>query len=226
MLAATLWAALQPEPMRFSPWPPAPSLRTTEGGSVSSGVPPALVGLDRGRPAPAAPADLCAALFAEPTEASAVPVAFFTDHYCPNCRAMAATLEDQPGVAVTLHELPLLGEGSLVAARAALAADLQGGREAFRRRMRRASFAPTEAYLRDLARGLGLDPDRLLADMRGGEVAARLRRDLDLAAALGFGVVPVTVVGRTVVPGSIPAAELSRLVEVEREAGPLCPLGG
>ena len=193
-------------------------------GSVSAGQSPALIGLDppeADRAPP--PADLCAALFDDPAD-TALPVAFFTDHYCPNCRSLARTLEAQDGISLTLHELPVLGPGSVTAARAALAAGQQNSRPAFHHRMQRSAFSPTPDYLRDVARGLGLDAGRFLADMDGADVDAALRRQTSLAASLGFGAVPVAVVGRTVVVGDIPAGTLSRLVEAERRAGPTCPI--
>ena len=222
-----MWSAWRPEPLEFEPWVAAPALRSLPAGPVSAGVPAALIGLEPGTepaPPPPLPEDLCGALFADPDTVD-VPVAFFTDHYCPNCRSMAETLAEQPGIAVTRHELPVLGPDSVVVARAALAAGLQGARSAFHHRLRRAAFAPTETYLRDLARGLDLDADRLLADMRGAEVERQLRRDTGLAAALGFAAVPVTVVGRTVVVGDLPARTLARVVDAERGDGEPCPLG-
>lgn len=193
-------------------------------GSASAGLSPALIGLDA--PAsepPPPPGNLCAALF-DDTGPDALPVAFFTDHYCPNCRSLAQTLEKQDGIAVTRHELPILGNASVTAARAALAAGRQDARGEFHDRMRRAAFSPTRAYLRDVAAGLDLDPERFLADMDGQEVGAALRSGAALAASLGFSAVPVAVVGRTVVVGDIPPRTLSRLVEAERRARPTCPI--
>ena len=222
-LSAVIWSASRPEPLQFEPWQPAPALRTLPRGAVTPGVPTALIGLDRDvRGAPAPPANLCAALFDE--SASEVPVAFFTDHYCPNCRSMATKLQERGGIEVTRHELPILGSDSVVAARAALAAGQQNARDAFHARMRRAAFALTEAYLRDLADSLELDVERLIDDLDAPEVSAALREDTRLAASLGFAAVPVTVVGRTVIVGDISTRTLDRLVEEERRTGPACPI--
>ena len=45
---------------------------------------------------------------------------------------------------------------------------------------------PTPAYLRAAAEAQGLDPDRLLADMDGPEVAARLDATRAAAGRLGL----------------------------------------
>lgn len=210
-------------PLNFEPWPAESALRALPSAPVSAGLAPALIGLEDAQPPPPPPEDLCAALF-DATSADTVPVAFFTDHYCPNCRSMAETLDQLDGIAVTRHELPVLGEASVLAARAALAAGLQGGRDAFHARMRRAAFAPTEAYMRDLAEGIRLDPDRLIADISGPKVTAALGEDVDLAASLGFSAVPVTVIGRTVLVGDIPGATARAVLREEREDGPACPI--
>ncbi len=223
--AIVLWNATRPQPLEFEAWPPAPALRTVAGGPATAGGPVALIGLDsdaRGSAAP--PTDLCRALFEDKT-AEDVPIAFFTDHYCPNCRSMAETLSATKGVTIVRHELPILGPDSLVAARAALAASLQGAEDAFHQRLRRTAFSPTEAYLGDVADGMGLDAERLLTDMEGEEVAAMLDRGGRLATSLGFFAVPTTVLGRTVVTGDLPPSRVSRIVEAERRAGSPCPLG-
>ena len=215
--------AFRPEPLKFEAWDPAPQFRTLDSGPVSTGAPLALIGLDApGKPQTTDVVDVCDGLF-DAAPGGNVSVAVFTDHYCPNCRTMAATIAALDDIDVTLHELPILGRGSVVAARAALAAAEQGAREKFHRRMRRAAFSPTEAYLRDIATGLGLDPDRLVADLDASAVEARLRHDLALADALGLAAVPVTIVGGTVVVGSMGRRTMERLVEIEAAAEPPCP---
>ena len=222
-IAALLWLAMRPEALEFEPWRAEPALRALPSGPVSGALEPALIGLSEPGPDVPPPADLCAALF-DGGVAPGLPVAYFTDHYCPHCRSMAEKLAERDDIEISRHELPILGSDSAVAARAALAAGRQDARDAFHARMRRAAFAPTEAYLRDLADSLGLDAERLIDDLDAPSVAAALRKDTRLAASLGFASVPVTVVGRTVVVGDVSARTLDRLVEEERRTGPVCPI--
>ena len=175
-------------------------------------------------PEPLAPGALCAALFGpEPLPPGTVPVASFSDYYCPYCRDLTVRLAARgaPGLRIAWHELPLLGDASEAAARAALAADLQGAYPAFQARLLRAAFQPTEAYLADLGTSLGLDTPRLVADARGEEVARRLAISSRAAATLGISATPAVVVGRTLVSGAIPDDRLDALIALEREAGPL-----
>lgn len=206
--------------------------RRISGGETSAGAFDPFVGLD-GRPEslpnPAAAKvedDLCAALFAGWSgEAGVVPIASFSDYNCAICRITTRRLsglrEVTEGTAqVTWHELPILGETSLLAARAALAADRQGAYAAFHDRLLRSPFQSTPEYLDMVATDLDLDRDRLAVDMQGEAVSARIARGLALRDLFGFPGTPAIVVGRTVVEGDVDERTLLRLIEVERATGP------
>lgn len=211
----------------FRPLRSAPGFRGLEGGAVSLGGDPFIgltsPGVDPGPP-PLGMAALCGVLFGPaPVPAGTVPVAYFTDYNCPYCREFSGRLRDRAaaGTPITWHELPLLGASSEAAARAALAAGRQGAYPAFHARLMRAAFQPTPAYVAELAAGLGLDPDRLLADMEGPAVTRALTDSRRAANRLGIGATPALVVGRTVVTGIIPEARLDALLARERADGAL-----
>ena len=213
---------LAPEPT-FEPVRGLEGFRRLGGGRISTGSGAALVGLDAEDAAAPPPDDLCEALFGGAPEPGVVPVASFSDYACPYCRVLderVAALDAEPGVAVRWHELPLLGAPSEVAARAALAAELQGGYGALHRRLMRSGFQTTPEYVAAVAAELALDPGRLAADMDGPTVAARLTESRALADAFGLVGTPALVVGRTLVVGEVGERTLSRLVERERNEGP------
>lgn len=210
---------------RFKPLRTPPGFRRLDGGDASAAAVDPLIGLGTRGPVlpPLPPADLCPVLFGDdPLPPGVVPVASFSDYYCPFCRVLTQRLaaRDGQGIRVAWHELPLLGTASGIAARAALAADLQGAYAAFHARLMRAAFQPTEAYLRALSDGLGLDTARFLSDMDGPGVARRLEDSGRAAALLRIGATPALVVGRTLVSGLISEARLDALVEIERAEGP------
>jgi predicted DsbA family dithiol-disulfide isomerase len=187
-----------------------------------------LIGLDAG-PSPAVEpinveARLCEALFGgrDGTD-GVVPVAYFSDYNCPYCRVLSERLlafeAAGTDVAVTWHEWPLLGEASRVAARAALAARRQGAYAAFHERLMGSPALPTEAHLRALAGGLGLDADRLVRDMTSAAVAREVAVSEALAGLFAAVGTPLLVVGRTVVEGAVGEATLRRLIAEERAAG-------
>ncbi|KAF0677003.1 DsbA family protein [Profundibacterium mesophilum] len=236
--AAALVAGFQLAPrlapvgdLEFTPHPTLPDFRRLGAGGTSAAGFDLLTGglTDAQSPArPAiAPQDICAALFGDaPVAAGMVPIAYFTDYFCPYCRVLGELLltmaREDPRIRLTLHETPILGPGSEAAARAALAAGLQGAQRAAHERLRVTPFIPTAAYLRELAAELDLDAERLLADRDAPEVDAALGRSAALFGAFGFVGTPGLVVGRTAVNGEIGAPLLRKLVEAEAALPPPC----
>ena len=227
VLFRAITSGLGDDEFDFRPIPSAPGFRSLSGGAVSATGNP-FIGLDvpgaEPAPEPIGMAALCGVLFGEErTSDGTVPVAYFTDYNCPYCGRLSARLREREaeGLRISWHELPLLGESSEAAARAALAAGRQGGYADFHARLMRASFQPTEAYVAELASGLGLDPERLLSDMNSAGVARELTDTRRVAARLGIGATPTLVVGRTVVTGLISEERLEALLRREAEDGPL-----
>lgn len=171
--------------------------------------------------------DLCRALFgAAPLGADVVPIAYFSDYRCPYCRVLSqylAVLEEEQHASVRIawHEWPILGEASELAARAALAAKRQDAYAPFHERLMRTSFVPTPAYLRSISEQIGVDADRLLADMQSARIDSELNATRAVAAIFGFRGSPGLVVGRTVVLGAIGDNRLRALVEREIADGPV-----
>jgi predicted DsbA family dithiol-disulfide isomerase len=213
----------------FEPLADPEGFRRIAGGATSGGFDP-LVGLNEAEPAALDPDSLrprlCATLFgATPAQAGVVPVASFSDYNCPYCRVLTKKLADieaasKGGVRVAWHEWPLLGQTSEDAARAALAAKRQGAYVGFHERLMGSAFVATEDYLRVMSEDLGVDADRLLADMESPAVARELAESRALAELFAFAGTPALVVGRTVVNGAVSGATLEALIAREREDGP------
>lgn len=221
------WNNTRPKSVDYEQIGELPGFRRVAGGEVSTAAFNPLVGLDAPDD-PVAPiplADLCGALFAEGT-GPGVPVAFFTDYFCPYCRVMSRYLADSKArgdIALTVHETPILTDASEAAARAALAAERQGAYDIFNRRLMRSSFVPDTGYLTTLAEGAGLDAPRLLREMEGEVVSAQLKVSQAVAARFGFFATPSMVIGRTVVVGSLSEARLAQLVAAEAaDPGEVC----
>lgn len=175
-------------------------------------------------------ADPCTALFGTQTDAR-LPVAFFSDFNCPNCRVLEAILNSydaqNPGVLrIVHHELPLLGAASTIASQAVLAADLQGGYTAMHDRLVRARLATDLNYVVRMAESVGLDGKRLVADMQTPQITAALDMAKAIATVFGFYGTPSTVIGRTVFLGAIPEADLRQIIASELAAPTLvCSTG-
>ncbi len=155
-----------------------------------------------------------------------VQIASFSDFYCPYCRILTERLarlaaKSNGAVQITWHELPILGEASVLAAKAAIAADMQGAYLEFHHRLMKTPFRINAAYLEAVSDSIGLDHQQLLRDINSVEV----RQQLDISAALArlfsFAGTPAIVVGRTVVQGEISEGLLDQLIERERDDGPI-----
>lgn len=170
-------------------------------------------------------ADLCGALYGQlDATPSIIPLASFSDYYCPFCRVqtkrLAGMTEDMPNqVAVAWHELPLLGDSSNLAAKAALAAKRQGAYVTFHERLMTTPFQASEEYLVRLSDDLGVDSAQLIADMNSADIARELENSAALARVFAFVGTPALVIGRTVVQGQISDRMIRQIIDLEREEG-------
>lgn len=151
-----------------------------------------------------------------------VTVVEFFDYRCPHCRRMVpvikALLAEDPRVRLVYKEMPILGEESVVAARAALAARGQGKYAEAHDRLMAESGPLTPAAVVAALAGVGLDPERLRADMDAPEVVTLIRRELALAQALGIDGTPAFVVGTELVIGAVDLGTLRDLINRARRA--------
>lgn len=211
--------------MTFEDIPDVPGFRRLDGGEVTRVAFDPLIGLENRPVPPPIPDDaLCATLFAN-TRPGTVPVAAFTDYFCPLCRGQNALLWEREAageITLTWHELPLLSDQSEPAARVALAADLQGAYRDIHERMTRARFAPTDAYITSLAEGAGLDADRLRADLSADIVTERIETARGLGARFRFAGTPALVMGRTAVFGLLDETRFDDLLQLEADAASHC----
>lgn len=152
-----------------------------------------------------------------------VTVIEFFDYNCPYCRQAYAEveklLEFDPNVRLLYREWPILGEGSLYASRAALASREQGKYEEFHIALMSDRARKDESAVLRIAESVGLDIEKLQADMDSDAVVAHLEKSNELAKALGFTGTPAFVVGDEGVFGMIPADDLIAFVEEKRKAG-------
>ena len=168
-------------------------------------------------------ANVCDALYGELTlSSSQVPMASFSDYYCPFCRVQTKRLAEfaksaPDEIAVAWHELPLLGETSDMAARAALAAKRQGAYVEFHDRLMKSPFRASPDYLGQLAEDLNIEGDQLVRDMSSDSVTRELEDSSALSRLFAFVGTPALVVGRTVIQGQVSDATLKEIIELEHE---------
>ena len=151
-----------------------------------------------------------------------VTVTEFFDYNCPYCkRAMVevqALLEADANVRLVYREWPILGEGSVFASRAALAARAQGKYEEFHWALMGSKGRVVEATVLRIAKDIGLDIERLKADMQSPEVEQHIAASMQLAQALGFNGTPSFVIGDALVPGFVDQVQLQEFVDENRKS--------
>lgn len=145
----------------------------------------------------------------------------FFDYNCQYCRAVAPILVElgrtDPGLRLVYKEFPILGPGSEMAARAALAAERQGKYQALHTALMQAKPPLTEENVFAAAAATGLDADRLRRDMADPGIVEAIARNHTLAAELGITGTPGFVIGDRVVPGAVDQATLAGLLAEARE---------
>lgn len=155
-------------------------------------------------------------------DGDAVVVEFF-DYNCPYCKraadAVKTLMAEDEAVKVVYREWPILGEGSVIAARAALAAREQGKYEEMHWALMGLEGRATEASIMAAAREVGLDIDQLLADMESDAVTSHIQTSMVLAQSLGITGTPAFVIGDAVVPGAVPLSDLEIYVDEARQGG-------
>lgn len=151
--------------------------------------------------------------------AGRVEVVEFFDYQCPFCKQLGPDLAklaaDNPDVRIVYKEFPILGGGSVVAARAALASVRQGKYTVLHDALiadRTPEHQLDEGRILDIARTAGLDVERLRADMASPDVAAKVDANLALGQKLGISGTPDLIVHDQVLQGLLPYDQLRKLV--------------
>ena len=141
-----------------------------------------------------------------------VTVVEFLDYRCPYCKAMHQSIADMiaadGNVRVVVKEFPILGDDSLFAARAALAAGKQGKYSEMHTALMTFKGKLSAKDVENIALGLALDVAKLKEDMVAPEVDQELQQNYNLAETLGINGTPAFIIGDTLIPGAIKLEDL------------------
>src|SRR5258708_3932479 len=148
----------------------------------------------------------------------------FFDYNCSFCkRAMADMLEllkDDPKLKIILKEFPVLGPGSVEAAKVAVAVRMQdkSGKKylEFHQKLLGGRGQADKARALAVAKEVGMDMKRIDTDMAGDEVTNTINESMKLAEALGMNGTPSYVIGKDVVVGAVGLEALGKKIESAR----------
>lgn len=148
-----------------------------------------------------------------------VTVVEFFDYQCGYCKKVAPAVEAliarDPNVRVVYKEFAILGQPSVDAARAALAAQRQGKFIEYHRALL-GTDAVDDNTFKSIAEKLGLDYDAMQKDMADPALQAILDKNFALARELDITGTPAFVIGDRLIPGAVSVDALVDMVNKER----------
>jgi protein-disulfide isomerase len=132
---------------------------------------------------------------------------------------LTSIMKDDPKLRVVLKEFPVLGPGSIEAAKVAVAVRMQDSGKKyfdFHNKLLGGRGQADKAHALAAAKEAGFDVARIEKDMASDEVKTSIDESMKLAEALGLNGTPSYVVGSQVVIGAVGLDALKQKVNVAR----------
>ena len=152
-----------------------------------------------------------------------ISVVEFFDYNCGYCRHslpdVLKLIDSDKDVRLVVKEFPILGPGSVIAAKAAIAARHQNKYWNFHLALMRTPGTVDDAKVFDIAKSVGLDVAKLKIDMNKPEVAKILAQNHAMAQALGIQGTPAFIIDQTLIPGAPGYDGLTSAVAAVKDAG-------
>lgn len=128
-----------------------------------------------------------------------VNIVDFFDYQCGHCKELSSALhqlvKQDPHVRIIFKELPLFGDESEYAAKAALAAAKQGKYAALHDRLMKLSSL-SESQVLESAKAAGLNMEQFKRDMNSKAIAREIQNNLSLSQALDITGLPVVIIAK------------------------------
>jgi protein-disulfide isomerase len=147
----------------------------------------------------------------------------FFDYNCGYCKRafpdVMKMVDSDKDLKLVMKEFPILGPGSVYAARAALASRQQGKYWEYHMALMAHEGRIDEAVADQIAEATGLDVKKLKADMEADEVNQVITRNMQLADSLKIQGTPAFIIDETVIPGAVGYEALAAVVKQVRDNG-------
>ncbi|SDD30155.1 Thioredoxin [Paracoccus isoporae] len=144
----------------------------------------------------------------------------FFDYNCTFCRrnikAVQQIVSRDEDLRLVFREWPVFGEGSMFAAKASLATLNQGKYWQFHSAMMGLNARAEEATVMRVAREIGLDTEKLRADMEARAILDQIYETMDLADTMGLQGTPTFIAGHEARFGLQTLGDLQLLVAQAR----------
>ena len=144
----------------------------------------------------------------------------FSDYNCGYCKRVFVDLmrlvKDDGNIRLVVKEFPILSEGSVAAARYALAAAEIGKFEEFHRAAMEWPGGINQHAVDQIVTGLGIDKAALESEISTGTIDSIIAENGRIAKELRLTGTPAFIIGNTIVPGAIRYDDLRKLVKQAR----------
>lgn len=145
----------------------------------------------------------------------------FFDYNCGYCKrvfpGVMEVIKTDGNIRFVSKEFAILGPGSEAAARAALAAELQGKYMEMHVALMEIRGRIDEAKVLKTAEKVGLDMEKLKEDMKSDKVTAEINSTRDLARGLNITGTPAFIIGDQIIPGAVPPEALKEVIAEVRK---------
>ncbi len=150
-----------------------------------------------------------------------VTLVMFTDYACGYCRTSVPDIDrllaSDPKLKVVWREIPILGPGSEVAAKASLAAAQQGAFREFHTRMFAAGQPDGDKAI-EVLQAMKLDLGRAQRDIQSPAVMTELRKNVELAGRIDESIAtPTFVVNGEMMKGAVGYDALKQAIDEARK---------
>ena len=143
----------------------------------------------------------------------------FFDYQCGYCKKMLRVLikatNDNPDLRVILKEYPILGPMSVTAAQASLASLKQNRYKDFHQSLMLMNGRISERAIFKVAKEVGLNIEKLKADMTDPEIFSIINSTRELGQKLAIRGTPALVINNEIIPGAISLNRLRNLLAEE-----------
>ena len=145
----------------------------------------------------------------------------YSDYNCGYCKRLFNTLQtlisEDADLLIVVKEFPILAKSSVLAAKAALAAEEQGRFAEYHNALMTSVGGITQDSLQSIATMVGLDLSLYNEAISSNRFDKILQRNMDAGRAIGIEGTPALLIGEQIIPGAIGLAEIKALIKAERE---------
>ncbi len=148
----------------------------------------------------------------------------FVDYKCGYCRKASETvrelLETDRNIRFIVKEFPILGEGSVISSKFAIAVKNVGGPEKYKLVhdiLMTLTADPSDAYLRRIASELQLNPEQLFIAMESEPILQEISRTRELAKKLQISGTPAFILDKKLLRGFVPLDVLLQVAQSVRD---------